>query len=261
MVQRARGANRRDFQGRESEERERLHAIRREEFDLIFRALGDVRGRSALDVGCGDGFQAGLLMSRFGEVVCIDVAKAEACQRLDALSDARALSFADASFDMVLLSNVLEHVGDRPRVVKECMRVLRGGGTLVISVPSSLWKLTEIRDHWLDIVFAVMRGRGRPEARGNVEGDGEEAQVDSGSVLRFLFPSPHGEYGGTLEELAAYKVSSWNLIFRDSGVQPLMTIRMPLYPSRRWDMPRMRRVLEMLGFSSSNCFVFRYQSA
>jgi hypothetical protein len=47
------------------------------------------------------------------------------------------------------------------------------------------------------------------------------------------------------------------MIFEDISVQPLITIRLPLYPSRKWNLPRLRLLLGVLGFSSSNCFVFR----
>ncbi|MFZ1987940.1 MAG: class I SAM-dependent methyltransferase [Minisyncoccia bacterium] len=45
------------------------------------------------------------------------------------------LPFADASYDSVLLINVLEHVFEYRRLLSECARVLRPGGTLVIVVP------------------------------------------------------------------------------------------------------------------------------
>ena len=48
------------------------------------------------------------------------------------------LPFADASFDIVYSSNVLEHVNDPARVLREAVRVLRPGGTLQIVCPNYL---------------------------------------------------------------------------------------------------------------------------
>ncbi len=49
--------------------------------------------------------------------------------------DLTALSYADASFDVVITSDTLEHVPDVDRALREIHRVLRRGGTHVFSVP------------------------------------------------------------------------------------------------------------------------------
>ena len=55
--------------------------------------------------------------------------------RPELYADARALPLADASADTVLLVEVLEHVAQPERALSEALRVLRPGGTLVVSVP------------------------------------------------------------------------------------------------------------------------------
>jgi len=49
--------------------------------------------------------------------------------------DAQRLSYADASFDLVTSTEVLEHVPDDARAFAELHRVLRPGGTLLFTVP------------------------------------------------------------------------------------------------------------------------------
>lgn len=49
--------------------------------------------------------------------------------------DLMALSYADATFDLVITSDVLEHVPDIDRALRETHRVLRPGGAHVFSVP------------------------------------------------------------------------------------------------------------------------------
>jgi SAM-dependent methyltransferase len=49
--------------------------------------------------------------------------------------DLENLSFADASFDVVLSSDVLEHVADAYRAHREIFRVLRPGGQHIFTVP------------------------------------------------------------------------------------------------------------------------------
>ena len=50
-------------------------------------------------------------------------------------ADIMALPFADASFDVVYCSHVLEHVADDRRALREIRRVLREGGWALILVP------------------------------------------------------------------------------------------------------------------------------
>jgi len=48
------------------------------------------------------------------------------------VADAHALPFADASFDSVLVFHTLTYAENPGRVLKECARVLRPGGRLVV---------------------------------------------------------------------------------------------------------------------------------
>lgn len=58
------------------------------------------------------------------------------------LGEGEAVPFASSTFDVVYSSNVLEHVRDPERVLKEGIRVLRPGGVLQFVVPSyhSFWE-------------------------------------------------------------------------------------------------------------------------
>jgi SAM-dependent methyltransferase len=52
-----------------------------------------------------------------------------------AQADVTNLPFSDGSFDVVLCSEVLEHIDDNQTAVAELIRVLRPGGDLVVTVP------------------------------------------------------------------------------------------------------------------------------
>jgi len=102
---------------------------------LGFIALGDV-----LDVGSGDGAIAELLASRARTITCVDVSDrvvAAARARLSRIdnvrviqSDMHALEVEDDRFDQVLLLNALTYADEPARVLAECARVLRPGGTI-----------------------------------------------------------------------------------------------------------------------------------
>ncbi len=105
--------------------------------------LPEVRGKRALDAGCGPGFYAEWLLDRGAEVVALDVTpdfveitrrrvgdRAEVrCANLE-----QPLDFAaDASFDLVVCPLVLDYIEDWSPVLAEFHRVLRPAGVLVFS--------------------------------------------------------------------------------------------------------------------------------
>jgi SAM-dependent methyltransferase len=61
--------------------------------------------------------------------------------------DIEVLPYPDASFDLVLHSETLEHVQNPVRGLAECRRVLRRGGFCVFTVPLVLDRLTARRDN------------------------------------------------------------------------------------------------------------------
>jgi len=59
--------------------------------------------------------------------------------------DMQALPFSDASYDLVVHSDTLEHVPDPALGLRECRRVLVADGALVFTVPTVLGRLTRSR--------------------------------------------------------------------------------------------------------------------
>jgi SAM-dependent methyltransferase len=117
---------------------------------LVLRLLERHRQQKAsfiVDVGCGTGVLAESLAQPGVRVVALDL-RPEGLQRLQAegssiwpvQSNATALPVRCDYADAVLSLDVLEHVDD-VRAVAEIVRILRPGGTVVITVPAlpSLW--------------------------------------------------------------------------------------------------------------------------
>jgi 2-polyprenyl-3-methyl-5-hydroxy-6-metoxy-1,4-benzoquinol methylase len=116
-------------------------------FRAVFDAVGAKPGEQILEVGCGSGRYTRELARTGALVTATEYAPSPLAQAernvgelaprvVFRLEDAQSLSFADASFDKVLLSEVIEHVSDPGRAVAEAARVLRPGGLLVVSTPS-----------------------------------------------------------------------------------------------------------------------------
>jgi 2-polyprenyl-3-methyl-5-hydroxy-6-metoxy-1,4-benzoquinol methylase len=101
-------------------------------------------GERVIDVGCGDGRFAGELLDAGAQVLGIDVAE-EPLRRARALHpqlDVRlvdgegAWELADAGFDAVWAGEVIEHVADTTGWLSEIRRVLRSGGSLLVTTPA-----------------------------------------------------------------------------------------------------------------------------
>lgn len=100
-----------------------------------------------LDYGCADGgYAAGLLDAGAEHVAGVDVVRERIAQanerearggRLEFLCvQDHTLPFEDATFDGVLINEVLEHVIDEERTLSEIARVLRPNGRLVLYSPN-----------------------------------------------------------------------------------------------------------------------------
>lgn len=113
---------------------------KRESYDL----LGAAPGNRILEVGCGLGDDAAALAGRVapgGAVVAVDGSEAmvEAARRRHGdvaglsfdVADATRLPYDDGSFDGCRIDRVLQHIADPAAAIREMVRVLRPGGTLV----------------------------------------------------------------------------------------------------------------------------------
>lgn len=99
-----------------------------------------------LDVACGDGFGLTLLAERAARVVGMDIdeAKVEAARarykdnpKISCeVGDITAMPLPDGSFDVVTSFETLEHV-DADAYFRECARVLKPGGRLILSTPQN----------------------------------------------------------------------------------------------------------------------------
>lgn len=110
-------------------------------------ALGDMDGRSVLEIGSGTGDDArelAAIVGTEGRVVGTDVSAAmvEEARRRSvqhpslpvefAVEDMRALSFADGAFDATTAKLVRQHCDDLDSADDELMRVTRPGGRLAV---------------------------------------------------------------------------------------------------------------------------------
>lgn len=111
-------------------------------------------GFRVLDAGCGSGRHLCEAWRRGGvEAVGVDLKWEDLCKTKAFLSlmadqrggrwivaraDVTRLPFADGYFDVVICSEVLEHVPDSKAAIAELLRVLKPSGDLIVTVPRYL---------------------------------------------------------------------------------------------------------------------------
>lgn len=110
----------------------------------LVRRYVPLEGARILDVGCGIGTYVRRLRELSEQAYGIDIEASrlrEGAQAVPGLAVASAehLPFASDSLDVVLLNEVIEHVGDDALTVREAWRAVRPGGHVVIFAPNRLF--------------------------------------------------------------------------------------------------------------------------
>lgn len=151
-------------------------------------------GTTVLDVGCGIGGSSRILGRDYGfDVTGITISPSQVrrAQQLTPpelnvrfqVDDAMALSFPDASFDVVWSIEAGPHMPDKAVFARELMRVLKPGGVLVVAdwnqrddrlIPLNFWErpvMRQLLDQWSHPAFSSIEGFSELlDATGLVEG-------------------------------------------------------------------------------------------
>ncbi len=138
-------------------------------------------GTTVLDVGCGIGGSSRILAQDYGFAVTGITISPQQVKRAQELTpeglkarfqvdDAMALSFPDASFDVVWSIEAGPHMPDKAIFATELMRVLKPGGVLVVAdwnqrddrrKPLNFWErpvMQQLLDQWSHPAFASIEG-------------------------------------------------------------------------------------------------------
>lgn len=152
-------------------------------------------GATLLDVGCGIGGSSRILARDYGLAVTGVTISPQQVRRATELTpakinaqfqvdDAMALSYPDASFDVVWSVEAGPHMPDKAVFARELLRVLKPGGILVVAdwnqrddrrIPLNFWErpvLRQLLDQWSHPAFASIEGFAEDlAATGLVEGE------------------------------------------------------------------------------------------
>jgi SAM-dependent methyltransferase len=114
--------------------------------EVVYLHCADIcAGRDVLEAGCGEGYGADLIATVARRVMAVDYDAATVAHvrarypRVQVVTaNLTSLPVPDATIDIVVNFQVIEHLWDQPHFITECLRVLRPGGLLLMSTPNRI---------------------------------------------------------------------------------------------------------------------------
>lgn len=118
--------------------------------DIIYNKLlpKSLKEKTLLDAGCGTGLFSKEAVRRGAKVTSFDVGPkllnevAKKCKTKTVEGSVLDMPFKDNCFDIVISTEVIEHVEDPKKAVEELCRVTKPGGILIITTPNYVWKFS-----------------------------------------------------------------------------------------------------------------------
>ncbi len=127
----------------------------KEQQDIRTRYLGDLLPGKLLEIGCGAGENL-VLMRTLGwavegveidPIACIHARNVNGLTVQEGTLESRI--YPDDSFDAITMNHVIEHVFDPVGTLKECFRILKPGGRVVVITPNAAsWGHHEFQENW-----------------------------------------------------------------------------------------------------------------
>ena len=211
-----------------------LAVFRRSGLDFLVRHLSALPRGRVLDVGCGDG-QILQFMQNLGwtaEGVDFDPIAVENARQKGLRVHAgtlQSLAAPSDSFDALILSHVIEHVHEPGELLRECHRLLKPNGRLIILTPNAAsWGHRKFQNCWRDLepprhlqIFTLQSLRHLAQQTGFAKITITTTLRNADKILRlsraFRQPDSAGNLGACLA-VTALQIAEWFAWKRDPGI-------------------------------------------
>lgn len=235
-----------------------LSAIRRYELDTVLCDF-PTAGSRVIEIGGGTGWQARILSDHGYRVDSVDIHHPAGETFFPVqLYDGFILPFPDNCFDVVFSSNVLEHVTDLDRLMREMIRILKPGGKMIHVLPTTGWRIwTSLAHYPFLLKYVASAGRVtmttqvRPTVLGTLQRRGWV-----GTLRSVLIPPPHGTSSSSFSELFAFSAHRWKQTFYTAGLDVVRYKECGLFYTGHSLFPQIgirgrQRIARALGSSSA----------
>lgn len=247
--------------------------VRCREFELIICAIKKViDGRQVgtlkiLEFGCGS-CESAEYLSELGDLVVTDVKKsASLCLPPTVefrIADIYHTDFREGQFDVVLSSQVLEHLEDMEQAFHEMKRISTRDAYYVFSVPTATWLVLSTPAKIfkkLENLFARMCGvQMRPKEVLSHNGNNHFTRRVRQKWLDRFRLGGHGCYPRFCECFKAFRVRNWQMVLELNGFEVITQIPLLTYADSDVPIIPPNRLLARLGLASSYLFICRKAS-
>ena len=104
----------------------------RKRYEVIHALIGDARGKVVLDIGAGmNPLSAGIKTKKTIRFDGVEEYSPDICGDIN-----DGIPLKDSSVDIVVAGEIIEHIYNTYKFLKECSRVLRPNGFLILSTPN-----------------------------------------------------------------------------------------------------------------------------
>jgi SAM-dependent methyltransferase len=243
--------------------------------DLIFTHVPDLEFATGLELGAGDGYQTTLLKRYVADLTCTDLDTSHIQDREEGVTyrvcDAQSVErcFAEATFDLVFSSSVMEHVQDSIAAWRGINAVLNPDGLVICLMPTPFWRIACSAGFYLLLPTQLIRGivaRISPRGRGSAEVDAPVGITKRpprlrGWLGRLFIPGPHGVDRSSLAELVSFGRSRWRHEMMVAGFDVVRIKKGPVSSGYGFRIVWLTRLLESLGFAGSFIYILKKQGS